>query len=44
MTCAHAGPLKDEVQRLTRLGAHVQHAGIHLVVMTDPEGNEFCVE
>ncbi len=39
-----AGPLQDEVQRLTELGASVQRAGIDLVVMADPEGNEFCVE
>ena len=38
------GPVHDEVQRLTGLGATVQHAGTDLVVMSDPEGNEFCVE
>jgi catechol-2,3-dioxygenase len=38
------GELEDEVQRLTALGASVQHAGSDLVVLADPEGNEFCVE
>ncbi|MEJ7774217.1 MAG: VOC family protein [Nocardioidaceae bacterium] len=38
------GQVHDEVQRLTGLGATVQHASADLVVMTDPEGNEFCVE
>ena len=38
------GPLEDEVRRLTELGAAVHHADDDLVVMTDPEGNEFCVE
>ena len=36
-----------EVARLAGLGAtrlrHVQEAGDDYVVMTDPEGNEFCV-
>jgi hypothetical protein len=38
------GQVPDEVQRLSGLGATVQHASADLVVMTDPEGNEFCVE
>ncbi len=38
------GSLHDEVQRLTDLGASVQDARSDLVVMADPEGNEFCVE
>lgn len=38
------GPLRDEVRRLTALGASVSKDGADLVVMTDPEGNEFCVE
>ena len=38
------GTLADEVARLAGLGATIlaRHAG--LVVMADPEGNEFCVE
>jgi hypothetical protein len=39
-----AGPLQDEVDRLTALGAKVQAQSDDLVVLTDPEGNEFCVE
>ena len=38
------GRVADEVERLVTLGAHVSHDGGDLVVMTDPEGNEFCVE
>lgn len=38
------GPLDDEVQRLVTLGARVVSPGHDLVVMVDPEGNEFCVE
>jgi hypothetical protein len=38
------GTLQDEVDRLTALGARVQAHCDDLVVMTDPEGNEFCVE
>lgn len=38
------GSLHDEVQRLTDLGASRQDARSDLVVMADPEGNEFCVE
>ncbi|MFF3845338.1 VOC family protein [Streptomyces sp. NPDC002328] len=46
----HAGPdrREAEVQRLTALGAsvlrEVREPGGHWVVMTDPEGNEFCVQ
>jgi predicted enzyme related to lactoylglutathione lyase len=36
-----------EVERLTRLGArtvrHHREPGDDYVVMTDPEGNQFCV-
>lgn len=38
------GPLHEEVQRLTNLGACVRHESSDLVVMSDPEGNEFCME
>jgi hypothetical protein len=38
------GTLQEEVDRLTALGARVQAQSDDLVVMTDPEGNEFCVE
>ncbi len=38
------GAIGAEVQRLTELGATVQDESPDLVVMTDPEGNEFCVE
>lgn len=38
------GPIGDEVRRLVELGASVRHDGPGLVVMQDPEGNEFCVE
>src|SRR6476661_2818332 len=38
------GALQDEVDRLVGAGARVQSRGEDLVVMTDPEGNEFCVE
>ena len=38
------GPIADEVARLEALGATVQIPGEDLVVMQDPEGNEFCVE
>lgn len=38
------GPLPDEIARLTALGATVFRRGDPLTVMTDPEGNEFCVE
>ena len=36
--------LKNEVRRLHALGARVLDEGEDLVVMADPEGNEFCVE
>ncbi|MFC6706964.1 VOC family protein [Flexivirga alba] len=39
-----AGRLQDEVERLKDLGAIVVSSNPDLVVMTDPEGNEFCVE
>jgi Glyoxalase-like domain len=38
------GPIDDEVARLERLGAAVARHYPDHVVMTDPEGNEFCVE
>jgi hypothetical protein len=38
------GDIKDEVQRLQRLGATTVRVSTDLVVMADPEGNEFCVE
>ncbi|WP_405755702.1 VOC family protein [Streptomyces sp. NBC_01020] len=45
------GSLADEVSRLTGLGAVViekrwtmETFGLGVVVMADPEGNEFCVE
>ena len=38
------GPVADEVARLEALGATVHTPGDDLVVMLDPEGNEFCVE
>ena len=38
------GSVRDEVARLTALGATVAHEGAELTVMQDPEGNEFCVE
>ena len=41
---APGGRVSDEVKRLTGLGASVVHDGGTLVVMQDPEGNEFCVE
>jgi catechol 2,3-dioxygenase-like lactoylglutathione lyase family enzyme len=46
----HAGPDRRdaEVARLQELGAAVQREvkepGTHHIVMTDPEGNEFCVQ
>jgi hypothetical protein len=36
--------MRAEVDRLQGLGATVQQDHGHLVVMQDPEGNEFCVE
>ena len=38
------GSVADEVARLTALGATVLRDGTDLVVMADPDGNEFCVE
>ena len=38
------GLVADEVARLTALGATVLRDGTDLVVMADPDGNEFCVE
>jgi hypothetical protein len=38
------GPMRAEVRRLTDLGASVRQDSADLVVMADPEGNEFCVE
>ena len=38
------GTVSDEVDRLVALGATVLRDGGDLVVMADPEGNEFCVE
>jgi hypothetical protein len=36
--------MRAEVARLQTLGATVFEDHEHLVVMQDPEGNEFCVE
>ena len=38
------GAMDDEVARLGRLGAAVARRYPDHTVMTDPEGNEFCVE
>ena len=38
------GDLRPEVERLCSLGARVLADGPDLVVMADPEGNEFCIE
>ena len=38
------GSVPDEVRRLEQLGGRVLVQGDELVVMADPEGNEFCVE
>lgn len=38
------GNLQHEVTRLVQLRAHVISDGSDLVVMIDPEGNEFCIE
>ena len=38
------GSIPDEVARLRGLGATVLREADDLVVMRDPEGNEFCVE
>lgn len=36
--------MHEEVERLVRLGAAVDSQYEDIVVMHDPEGNEFCVE
>lgn len=36
--------MRDEVERLERLGATVLRRYGHHTTMTDPEGNEFCLE
>ena len=38
------GTKDAEVERLAALGASIVHDRPELVVMADPEGNEFCVE
>jgi len=38
------GYVEAEVRRLVELGASEQQRRDDLVVMADPEGNEFCVE
>ena len=38
------GDIQEEVQRLQGVGATTVRDGTDLVVMADPEGNEFCVE
>jgi hypothetical protein len=38
------GDIQAEVHRLEGLGATTVRQGTGLVVMADPEGNEFCVE
>ena len=38
------GSVVEEVSRLQALGATVLREADDLVVMQDPEGNEFCVE
>jgi hypothetical protein len=38
------GSIAEEAGRLSGLGATVLHETDDLVVMADPEGNEFCVE
>ena len=38
------GELAAEVKRLEGLGATVAHDQGDLIMMRDPEGNEFCVE
>ncbi len=38
------GDLDEERARLVGLGATVTHEGDDLIVMADPEGNEFCLE
>lgn len=41
---APGGGLQDEVRRLSALGATTLYERPGLVVMADPEGNEYCVE
>jgi glyoxalase superfamily protein len=41
---APGGAIADEVRRLQGLGATTLRDDGQLVVMADPEGNEFCVE
>lgn len=41
---APGGRVTEEVRRLEGLGATVVRGGGDLVVVQDPEGNEFCVE
>ncbi|GAB3583365.1 VOC family protein [Calidifontibacter terrae] len=38
------GDLRAEIERLKGLGATVVSENENVVVMADPEGNEFCVE
>lgn len=38
------GSVADEVARLVELGATIVRSGADLTVMSDPEGNELCVE
>jgi predicted enzyme related to lactoylglutathione lyase len=38
------GPIGEEVTRLVGLGGTVLREGEELVVIADPDGNEFCVE
>ena len=38
------GRLDEERDRLVALGARVVREGDELIVMIDPEGNEFCLE
>lgn len=38
------GRVEDEVSRLVALGATVRRGTQALVVLEDPDGNEFCVE
>ena len=38
------GGLDQECDRLVALGARIVQDGDELVVMADPEGNEFCLE
>jgi hypothetical protein len=39
----HSNDVETEVARLVDLGAQVFARPGHLVVLTDPDGNEFCV-